>query len=112
MKKKNSKNNKKRRKIILFGTKAMLDSFKNKEKQIFNIIDITYQIIPQKYKPYRILFIKSFNTEENKAILNVMLVIKYEDEKSLFYTFKYLIDFYGFNASILNIDYSLALIRL
>jgi len=37
-----------------------------------------------------------------------MLVIKYEDEKSFFYIFKYLIDFYGFNPSIINID-SLAL---
>lgn len=38
-----------------------------------------------------------------------MLLIKYEDEKSLFYTFKYLTDFYGFNPSIINIDYSLVL---
>ena len=49
---KNTKTIKREEKIILFGTKAMLDSFKNKAN-IQYFIDITYQIIPQKYKPYR-----------------------------------------------------------
>ena len=84
----------------------MLDSLKHKDN-IQYFIDNIYQIILQRYKPSRLLSIKLFNTEENKAILNEMLVIKYEDEKSLFYIFKYLIDFYGFNAAIINIDYSL-----
>ncbi len=61
----------------------MLESFKHKSN-IQYFIDITYQIIPQRYKPYRLLSIKSFNTEENKAILNSMLVIKYENEQIYF----------------------------
>ena len=70
----------------------MLDTFKHKAN-IQYFIDITYRIIPQRYKPYRLLIIKSFNIEENKTILNAMIVKKYEDEKSLFYISKYFIDF-------------------
>ena len=78
--------------IILFGTKTMLDTFKHKAN-IQYFIDITYWIFPQRYKPYRLLIIKSFNIEEYKTILNAMLVKNYEGEKSLFYIFKYFIDF-------------------
>lgn len=75
-------------KIIFFITKTMLESFKHKAN-IQYFIDIAYQIIPQRYKPYILLSIKSFNIEENKAILNGMLVIKYKNDKNLFYIFKY-----------------------
>ena len=86
----------------------MYENLKSKNN-IQYFIDITYQIIPSKYKPYRLLSIKSFNNEENKAKLNAMIALKYEDENSLYYSFKYLKDFYGFNPPIINIDYSLSL---
>ena len=38
-----------------------------------------------------------------------MLIIKYEDEKSLFLCLQIFNRFYGFNPSIINVDYSLAL---
>ena len=80
--------------------------FKNK---IQYFIDIKYKIILNKYKPYKLLSIKSFNNEENKAQLNAMIALKYEDENNLYYSFKYLKDFYRFNSPIINIDYSLSL---
>ena len=86
----------------------MYETLKSKSN-IQYFIDITYQIIPSNYKPYRLLSIKSFNNEDNKAQLNAMIALKYEDENSLYYSFKYLKDFYGFNHSIINIDYSLFL---
>lgn len=61
----------------------MGESFKH-NANIQNFIDITFQKISHRYKPYRLLFIKSFNIEENKAILNAMLVIKYENEQIYF----------------------------
>ena len=84
----------------------MLESLKVKSNLKY-FIDIAYQIIPSKYISYRLLSIKSFNNEENKAKLNVMIALKYEEEKSLYYCF--LKEFYGFNLSIINIDYSLSL---
>ena len=86
----------------------MYENLKTKSN-IQYFIDITYQIIPSKYKPYKLLSIKSFNNEDNKAQLNAMIALKYEDENSLYHSFKYLKDFYGFNPQIINIDYSLSL---
>ena len=37
-----------------------------------------------------------------------MIALKYVDEKSLYYCFQYLKEFYGFNPSIINIEYSLS----
>ena len=103
----NSKINKEE-KIIFFGTKTMYENFNNKEiKQFF--IDITYKIIPNKYKPYKLLTIKGFNTKEFQILLCGLICIKYEDTKSLYYAFKYLKDFFNFNPKIVNIDFSLSL---
>ena len=100
--------NQKRRKINFFRTNKMYENLKSKSN-IQYFVDITYQIIPSKYKPYKLLSIKSFNNQENKAKLNAMIAIKYEDVNSLYYAFKYLKDFYEFNPPIINIDYSLSL---
>lgn len=86
----------------------MYENLKSKSN-IQYFVDIKYQIIPSKYKPYKLLSIKSFNNQENKAKLNAMIAIKYEDVNSLYYAFKYLKDFYEFNPPIINIDYSLSL---
>ena len=99
---------KREEKLIFFGTHKMYENLKTKSN-IQYFIDITYQIIPSKYKPYKLLSIKSFNNEDNKAQLNAMIALKYEDENSLYHSFKYLKDFYGFNPAIINIDYSLSL---
>ena len=73
----------------------MFSNFRNKFiKQYF--IDITYRIIPYKFKPYKMLTIKGFNYEENKSVLCALACLINEDEKSLFYRIKYLVDFFDF----------------
>ena len=109
----NNKNKKaisqrRKEKIIFFGTKNMFENLNNIDvKQYF--LDITYKIIPQKFKPYKMLTIKGFNTNTKQSVLCTLVCIKYEDEISIYYSMKYLHDFYHFNPEIINIDYSLAL---
>ena len=88
----------------------MFENLNNKDiKQYF--IDLTYKIIPRKFKPYKMLTIKGFNTDTKQSVLCTLICIKYEDENSIYYTMKYLHDFYNFNPEIINIDYSIALMN-
>ena len=94
--------------IIFFGTRSMFDNLNNNNiNQYF--IDITYKIVPLIFKPYKLLTIKGFNISEKQSVLCTLTFIKYEDEISMFYVFKYLHDFYNFNPSIVNIDFSMSL---
>lgn len=94
--------------IIFFGTRSMFDNLNNNNiNQYF--IDITYKIVPLIFKPYKLLTIKGFNISEKQSVLCALTFIKYEDEISMFYVFKYLHDFYNFNPSIVNIDFSMSL---
>ena len=107
---KTKQNNKIKReeKIIFFGTKEMFSNFKNIFiKQFF--VDITFIIIPYKFKPYKMLTIKGFNYEENKSVLCALACLIFEDEKSLFYTIKYLVDCFEFKPEIIITDFSLSL---
>ena len=55
------------------------------------------------------LTIKGFDHEENKSVLCGLACIIYEDEKSLYYTLKYLVDFFHFEPEIIVSDFSLSL---
>lgn len=76
------------------------------------ILDFTQKIISNKFKPkpYRLITLKGFDlTKVTK--LCCMILIKYKDEKSIFYTPKYLNIFFKFSPKILNIDFSLTLYK-
>ena len=95
-------------KLIFFGLKNMYENFINNDiKQFF--IDITYKIIPNKFKPYKLLTIKGFDAKNLQIVLCGLVCIKYEDSQSLYYAFKYLKDFFKFTPKIVNIDFSLVL---
>ena len=94
--------------IIYFGNKEMFENLNNINiTQYF--LDFTYKIIPHKYKPYRLMTLKGFDTNTKNTKLCCLIAIKYEDEKSIYYTIKYLTEFYKFKPKIINIDYSKAL---
>ena len=67
-------------------------------------LDFTYKIIPHKYKSYRLMTLKGFDTNTKNTKLCCLIAIKYEDEKSIYYTIKYLTEFYKFKPKIINID--------
>jgi len=102
------KNFKKEEEIIYFGTKQIFDNLNNnKISQYF--LDVTYQIIPFKFKPYRLFTIKGFDKCNKYTKLCYLILIKFEDTKIFYYAIKYLNEFYLFNPQIINIDYFLAL---
>ena len=55
--------------------------------------------------------LKGFDLASNSTKLCCLIVIKYEVEKSIFYTLKYLNEYFKFSPKIINIDYSLALFK-
>jgi hypothetical protein len=86
----------------------MYDNLNNKYiTQYF--LDFTYKIIPNKYKQYRLMTLKGFDNSTKKTKLCCLIAIKYEDEKSIYYSLKYLKEFYNFKPKIINVDYSKAL---
>lgn len=54
-------------KNCFFGTQSMFNNLNNNNiKQYF--IDITYKIVPLRYKPYKLLTIKGFNILEKQSV--------------------------------------------
>ena len=101
---------KKEEEVIYFGNANMFDNLYNPNiKQYF--LDFTYKIIPNKFKPYRLMTLKGFDFASNSTKLCCLIAIKYEDEKSIFYTLKYLNEYFKFSPKVINIDYSLALYK-
>ena len=105
---KSYKNKTREEEIIFFGTVNMLNQLVD-ENNVQYFIDLTYKIIPPKYHPYRLLTIKAFNKITKNTKLCLLIALKYEDENSLYYTFKYLKEFYKFNPKLVNIDFSIPL---
>ena len=80
-----------------------------KDTNISNyFIDITYKIIPYKQKPYKLMTISAVNESKNLTNICCLIGLIYEDYLSLYYTFKYLNNFFHFNPKIINIDFSSA----
>ena len=88
----------------------MLSQLSNKNNKQF-FVDITYKIIPFKYQPYKLLTIKTFNIKRKNIKLCVLIAYKFEDEFSLYYTLKYIKEFFNFRTEIISIDFSLQLYK-
>ena len=89
---KNSKNNKEEdrtQKIMVFGIKERMELFKNKNiKEYF--IDITFQIIPKCYRPYKLMTIASLDPLNNHTILICFVLLVFTDSLSYKKIFSYL----------------------
>jgi hypothetical protein len=53
--------------------------------------------------------LKGFDNSTKNTKLCCLIAIKYEDEKSIYYSLNYLKEFYNFKPKIINLDYSKAL---
>ena len=71
-------------------------------------LDITYQTIPKKYKKYKLMTITCVDSKNNATNLCCLIAITYEDYLSIYYTLKYISQFYKFNPKIIHIDFSKA----
>ena len=54
---------------------------------------------------------KAFNKKTKNTKLCILITLKYEDEQSFYYTFKYLKEFLNFKPKIINIDFSNSLYK-
>ena len=94
------RNNENSKKIIIYG-----HSYRYSDKgfsKLFNYKDKSF------YENNKYITL-NYNGIESKYEIFSTMIIKYEDEISMFYVFKYLHDFYNFNPSIVNIDFSMSL---
>ena len=103
-------NIKREQEIIFFGTEEMINQLKDLDNEQY-FIDVTYKIIPYKYHLYKLLTMKAFNKKTKNTKLCILITIKYEDENSFYYTFKYLKEFLNFKPKIINIDFSNSLYK-
>ena len=90
--------------VIIFGNKDRINLFKNNDyKEYF--IDVTFKIIPKKYRPYKLMTIASINYLENKTVLICFILLKFLDKISYYKIFQYLHENLSFNPTIIHTDY-------
>ena len=94
--------------IIYFGTKDRLEKLNNKICEEF-FADVTFEIIPKKMRPYKLLIISGIAKGEIKANSLCFVLIKYIDSISYGRVFNYLFENYNFLQKILQRDYEKAL---
>ena len=70
-------------------------------------IDTTFEVIPKKYHPYKLMTISILN--ENKVNISCFILLKYQDAISYERIFIYLRDNYNFHPTIVNTDYEKSL---
>ena len=95
-------------KIIVFGLKNNLNIMKNKEYDDY-FLDITFKVIPKKFRPNKLLTIATVDKINNKTILIAFIIFKYMDEESYYRIFKYLNKNFCFSPKYIHTDYEIAL---
>ena len=94
-KKKNEKI--KREEKLIFITSELME-VKLKDNNIDNYFaDVTYKIVPKFQLGYKLLTITGIDNNNENSYICALILIRYEDENSFNYVFKYLSDMYGFN---------------
>ena len=81
---------------------------KNKEYDDY-FLDVTFKIIPKKFRPNKLLTIATVDKINNKTILIAFIIFKYMDIESYYRIFKYLNENYGFSPKYIHTDYEIAL---
>ena len=96
--------------IIAFGTKETLKNLdKNNNKEFF--IDSTFRIIPNKYKPYKLLTISTYNQKDNLVKFCCFIEYKFQDIISYERIIGFLKEHYNFFPTIIHTDYEFALYK-
>jgi hypothetical protein len=74
-------------------------------------VDFTFKIIPNIYKPYKLMTIYYVNRDDNTTNLASLICIKYIDSQSLDKLFSLLRATYNFNPKLITTDFDSALIK-
>ena len=94
-------------KIIFINTEKMRNLLNDINVSNY-FMDFTYQIIPKKQKPYKLMTLTCVNNKDNISNICSLICLVYEDYMSIYYALKYLHDIYKFNPKFMHIDYSKA----
>ena len=71
---------------------------KLKDNNIDNYFaDVTYGIVPKFQIGYKLLTITGIDNNNENSYICALILIRYEDENTFKFAFKYLCDMYGFN---------------
>ena len=103
-----SKIDKREQRIIYFGNSKNLSLIKPDKTEEF-FLDITFQIIPKQYRPYKLLVLAGLPKKETKPILITFVLLKYLDEETYNQIFLYLKENFGFNPKIIHSDFEKAI---
>ena len=96
-------------KIILFGLSEQIKLLNKKETLEF-FLDITYKIIPSKFRPYKLIVLAGLpNNKNNEPVLITFILMKYIDNKALEILFNYLYENFDFQPKILHTDFDKAI---
>ena len=103
-----NKNETREQRIIIFG----LD--KRKEMISYNntvefFIDITFQIIPTNFRPYKLFVLSGINKDNGIPNIICFILIKYIDFESYNRIFNYLVENYNFKPKIIHSDFERAI---
>ena len=95
-------------KIIIFGNKERLKLLNNIPLEEF-FLDITFKLIPDVYKPYKVMTLSAINYKDHISILVCLIFFSYMDSISYYNIFKYLNEIYKFRPKIIHSDFEMAL---
>ena len=94
--------------IIMFGNKDRIPLInKNVIEEFF--IDITFKIIPPKFRPYKLFVLSGIKKNDNIPYLLAFILIKYLDNISYERIFHYLYENYEFQPKIIHSDFEKAI---
>ena len=91
-------------KIIIFGNKERLKLLNNIPLEEF-FFDITFKIIPDVYKPYKVMTLSAINYKDRIPLLVCLIFFSYMDSISYYNIFKYLNFELALNKVIDKIDF-------
>ena len=103
----NNKTIERKEKIVIITTEKMRQLLKDTNINNY-FIDLTYKIIPKTQKPYKLMTITAVDNKENTTKLCGLIGLIYVDHLSIYYTLKYLNNFFNFEPKIVHVDFSLA----
>ena len=91
-------------KIIIFGNKERLKLLNNIPLEEF-FLDITFKLIPDVYKPYKVMTLSAINYKDRIPLLVCLIFFRYMDSISYYNIFKYLNFELALNKVIDKIDF-------
>lgn len=103
------KKNEKRTERIIYFSKSINISYLNKVKCKEFFLDITYNIIPRKFRPYKLLVISGMTTKINYPMSIIFILLKYTDLESINRIFNYMYDNFEFSPEIIHTIFDTAI---